>query len=132
MYYDLYDVSTVHWLNVVVPIAFREKENIFPLLNSFFKLLFSWNAETNMEKVTRCFYPLLEKKNKDNQRSGSGNIKIPTCRFFKELEFLKDRVKNKSTTSNVHKVNNIGNGLGDILSPPYTPVPSASSTPDTN
>ena len=80
-----------------------------------------------MEDFTRCL-----KKFKDNPRSGSGNIKIPTCRFFKELEFLKDRMKNKPTTSNVNTVNNSGSGLDDISSPPHTPVPSTSSTLDTN
>ena len=78
-----------------------------------------------LEGFTRCL-----KKIKENQRSGSGNIKIPTCRFFKELEFLKDRVKNKPTTSNVNKVNN--SGLDEISPPPHTPVPSTSSTLDTN
>ena len=72
------------------------------------------------------------KKIKDKQRSGSGNIKILTCRFFKELEFLKDRMRNKPATSNVNIVNNSGSALDDISSLLHTPVPSTSSTPDTN
>ena len=73
------------------------------------------------------------KKIKDNhQRSGSGNIKILTCRFFNELEFLKDRMRNKPATSNINIVNNSGSALDDISSLLHTSVPSTSSTPDTN
>ena len=91
-----------------------------------------------MEKLKRRWKNLQDgftrylKKIKDNQRSGSGNIKILTCRFFKELEFLKDRMRNKPATSNVNIVNNSESALDDISSLLHTPVPSTSSTFDTN
>ena len=93
------------------------KQNMFLLSNSFFfsNCFFSWNAERKIEERTGWFYALPEKI-KGNQRPGSSNIKIPTCRFFKELEFLKDSVKIKPTTSNVNIVNNSGSGLDHISS----------------
>ena len=75
-----------------------------------------------MDGFNRCL-----KKNLRQKRSGSGNIKIPTCRFFKELEFLKNRVKNKPTTSHANIAKNNGSGLDDVPSPPHTPGPSTSS-----
>ena len=131
-----YNVPTVHLLNVVLSIAFRQnmkKENkrkrkyvkyVFFFKTKYvstFKFIFfsncffSWNAERKVEERTGWFYALPEKI-KGNQRPGSSNIKIPTCRFFKELEFLKDSVKIKPTTSNVNIVNNSGSGLDHISS----------------
>ena len=42
--------------------------------------------KNKLDGFTRCL-----KKTKDNQRSGSGNTKIPICKFFKELEFLGEK-----------------------------------------
>ena len=42
LYCALYDVLTVYLLNVVVPIAFRDKENVFVFLNSFYQIVFFW------------------------------------------------------------------------------------------
>ena len=75
---------TVHLLNVVVPIAFREKENMYLLLNSFFQIVFCccccccccWNAETIMEKLTEWFYPLLEKKSKATKGQAQATYKF--------------------------------------------------------
>ena len=41
-------------------------------------------------------------------------------------------MRNKPATSNVNIVNNSGSALDDISSLLHTPVPSTSSTPDTN
>ena len=132
MYYTLYDVLTVNLLNFTVPIAFRQKENMFSLLNSLVQIVLLVETlkrrwKNVLDGFTRCL-----KKMKDNQWSGSANIKIPTCRFFKELEFLKSKVENKQTTSHVNIVNNSGSGSDDISSPPSTAVSSTSSTPDTS
>ena len=35
------------------------------------------------------------------QRSGAGNVKLPTCKFYSELIFLSDSFAGRSTTSNI-------------------------------
>ena len=70
-------------------------KNIFLLLNSLAQTVFPVETlnrrwKNLLDGFTRCL-----KKIKDNQGSGSANIKIPTCRFFKKLEFLKNKVENK-------------------------------------
>ena len=76
---------TVHLLNVVVPIAFREKENIFLLLNSLFQIVFlllllllllllkRWDE---YGKLIEWFYPLLEKKSKTTKDQAQATYKF--------------------------------------------------------
>ena len=42
------------------------------------------------------------KKISDGQKSGAGATKIPTCKFFKQLVFLRDFVSNRETESNIN------------------------------
>ena len=67
--------------------------------------------------MTRCL-----KRRNDSQRSGSGYSKIPTCRNFNQLLFLKDTISNRSTIGNL-------NLLPDIqpLSPSVTTANSVTS-----
>ena len=76
-------------------------------------------------------------KIKDGQNSGGGALKMPTCKLFDQLLFLKDFVSNRETKSNIYITSD--SGSNDIitviddsahLTPLFTDITPASTTPD--
>ena len=71
------------------------------------------------------------KKVKDHQRSGAANTSPPSCKYFKQLEFLRDQVQNNSTCSNVNLPDGQNSGVDQIISPPPTPTSPSLSLQET-
>ena len=70
------------------------------------------------------------KKRELATRSGAGASRLPVCRLYEQLQFLRDTLVNRPTASNVSVELNSRSNTNDsvsLLSPP--PSPSMQSTP---
>jgi hypothetical protein len=62
--------------------------------NSLFQLKKKWKNLYDSYKKCR-------ERERELEKSGSGYTKNPTCRYYNKLQFLKDIVSTRTTTSNI-------------------------------
>ena len=72
------------------------------------------DAQSHWTKLKENFRKCLKRREKAT-RSGAGKTQLPTCQYFKELQFITDTVTNRPTASNVPTIT-------DIFRPPPSPA----------
>ena len=66
-----------------------------------------------MEELERWFFQMLEKRDLLT-RSGAGATVLPQCKFFKELQFIKNAVTNRATHSNLNVQHHLMEDNGEV------------------
>ena len=72
-------------------------------MNSMAKFEYTFFVDTGKRKWKNLFdaYRNARDRERDQAKSGAPGSKIPTCKFYNELNFLKDIVTNRVTTTNL-------------------------------